>query len=394
MFQLNTQIKISCLFSLFLACFSGLIGINLCYADNTGVTNQQVVIGQSCGLTGPAKEMGVKLSAGMDAYFAKVNAAGGINGRQIKLITKDDGYEPNRAYSNTLALIDQDKVFLLIGETGTPTSKAVLPLVEKYKIPFLTPYSGARLLRQLDSNLVINLRGSYHREIEKIAVYLTGKEHLNLKRVACFYQNDSYGLDGLNGVKAVLKERGMKMVAAGSYERNTMDVDNALAAIYKAKPEAVIMIGTAKPSAKFIKLSKEKGLKNVVFANVSFVGEGALRNELGSEGDGVIVSEIVPYPWDNSMPVVKEYADAMKKYAPQENLGFTSLEGFLDAKLFCQILSSLKEVTRENFMAAVKKQKHFDLGGVEYEYGKGDNEGINYVLLTVLKNGKSEPLLP
>jgi len=350
----------------FCLCWIFMMGLVSAAFCQDGVKSDEILIGQSCALSGPAQALGRGVKAGMDAYFAKINAEGGINGKKIRLISKDDGYEPIQAIRNTRELLDQDKVFLLIGEVGTPTSEAVLPLVEKAKVPFFGPFTGAEFLRNPFKKYVINVRASYYQEMEKLAEYLVDKK--GLKKIACFYQNDAYGLTGLNGIRLALEKRSLQLAAAGSYERNTLAVKSSLLAIRKANPDAIVMTGTYQPCAEFIKTARKIGMKDTIFCNISFVGTDALLKEVGDAGEGCIISQVVSFPWDDSIALVKEYHDALKNYAPDSAPGFVSMEGYMIAKLFCMILSGLKDISRENFIKEIETVKTFDLGGIVAQF--------------------------
>jgi len=367
-----------------------LLGMAANLMAENGITTDQILLGQSCALSGPAAALGTGMNAGLNAYFAKVNADGGINGRHIKLISKDDGYEPQKAIANTHALLEQNKVFLLIGEVGTPTSKAVFPIVEKAKVPFFGPFTGAEFLRHPFQKLVVNVRGSYFQEMEALISYLVDKK--KFAKIACFYQNDGYGQAGLKGVELALKKRSMKLIATGTYERNTVAVKSGLLQIRKARPEAVIMVGAYKPCAEFIKLAKKVGMKDTIYCNISFVGTNALKKELGTAGEGCIISQVVPYPWDKNISLIKEYADAMKKFQPSAGINFVSLEGYMVGKLFCQAAKSIKgELTRTNLLKAIDEVADFDLGGITLHYGPQDHQGMDQVFLTVISGGQIEP---
>ncbi len=356
-----------------------------------GITKNEIILGQSCALSGPAQALGIGMKAGLDAYFSKINEAGGVRGRTIKLISLDDGYEPYRAITNTRRLIEKDKVFMLIGEVGTPTSKAVVPMAEKAEVPFFGPFTGAEFLRNPFRKYVINIRGSYYQEMEALAHYVI--DHLGKTKIACFYQNDDYGQAGLNGLTIALAKRSIELVSQGAYERNTVAIKSGLLMIKKSSPEVVIMVGAYKPCAEFIKLAKKVSMKDVLFCNISFVGTEALRKELDSAGEGSIVSQVVTFPWDTTVPLVKEYISAMKKYQPNEKIGFVSLEGYMAAKLFSMAIKSITgKITRENFISAIQSQSIFDLGGVKLIFGKDDHQGMDEVFLTVIKEGKIVPL--
>lgn len=340
-----------------------------------------IVLGQSCALTGPAKDLGLELRGGLLAAFSKVNEEGGVNGREILLLSKDDGYEPDRAIRNTLELINDNHVFMLIGEVGTPTSKAVIPLIEKYGIPFFAPFTGADLLRNPFRKYVINVRGSYYQEMERLVSYLI--DHKGLRRIACFYQNDSYGYAGLNGIKRALHRRGMELVSTASYERNTVAVIGGLDEIHAAEPEAVVLVGTYAACAEFIKLSKNKYGRDLIYGSISFVGTESLKETLGGYGQGVIVSQVVPLPTDRQVPLVREYERAMRKYQHDVPLSFTSLEGYIAGKLFARIAREVPQpLTREKFIETMHRVGHFDLGGVVLTFSADDHQGSDAIYLT------------
>lgn len=351
-----------------------------------GVTDNEIVVGQAAALNGPAKALGQGMQAGMHAYFAHVNEQGGINGRKIRLISNDDGYEPSRCIEETRKLIDEGS-FALIGYVGTPTSKAAVPIIEEEKVPFIGPFTGAEFLRNPVKHFVINIRGSYYDETAGLVNYLMDK--LGVKTIACFYQNDSYGQAGLAGVKLALEKRGQSLVAEGTYERNTLAVKGGLARIKGEDPDAIIMIGAYAPCAEFIKLAKQIGMKDVKFCNISFVGSAALKDALGNEGEGVLVSQVVPFPWDKSLPLVSEYQELLAKYSPQQPIGFVSLEGFMVAKMFTQALKSCgADVTREGLISAIESTGTFDLGGIKLTFGKNDHQGMDKINLTIIQGGE------
>ncbi|MBF0196096.1 MAG: ABC transporter substrate-binding protein [Planctomycetes bacterium] len=358
-------------------------------AEN-GVCGDEILIGQSCALSGPAQALGQGMKVGLNACFSEINDAGGIKGKKIKLISMDDGYEPDKAIANTRKLIETDKVFLLIGEVGTPTSKAVVPLSEEAGVPFIGPFTGAGFLRD-PAKKILNVRGSYDQEMERLAQYLVDEKKLS--KVACFYQNDGYGKVGLSGITKALKSRNLELVATGTYERNTTAVKGGLLKIRKAKPDAVVMVGAYKPCSAFIKVAKKAGLKKTIFCNISFVGTKALHADLGSAGEGCIISQVVNYPWDDSLALHKDYHGALKKYAPDQEVGFVSLEGYMVGKLFTMVASQVEgDLTRKSFMATAEKVGVFDLGGVKLEYSSSDHQGMDEIFLTVIKDGKIVPL--
>jgi len=342
-----------------------------------------ILLGQSCALSGPAKNLGLKMRTGLQAAIAEINDNGGIKGRTLQLLSKDDGYEPDKAIKNTLELIKKDQVFLLIGEVGTPTSKAVLPLITKYKIPFFAPLTGAELLRTPAHPYVINIRRSYYQEMEALVSHLT--DTLNMQRISCFYQNDSYGFAGLEGVKRALNKRAMKLTSMGSYERNTIAVMGGIQDIYKTDPEAVILVGTYAACSEFIKLSKARHPGKRIFGNISFVGTKSLKDALGHYGEDVIVSQVVPFPWDDTLPLVIQYRQAMAKYQGNAHVGFISLEGYIAGKLFAAIADAVPgKLSREKFIRTMHKVDSFDLGGLVLRFNTAVDPGMDTIELSII----------
>ena len=348
-----------------------------------GVTDTEIFLGQSAALDGPAKALGLGMKAGMEAYFGYINDQGGVNGRKITLRSYDDGYEPQQCIKHTEMLINTD-VFALIGYVGTPTSKAVVPIIEAREIPYIGPFTGAEFLRNPVKHHVINIRGSYFDETEGLVRHLV--DDLGIKKIACFYQNDSYGKAGLTGVILALKRRDMKLAAEGTYERNQVNVQGAALKIKMADPGAVIMIGAYTPCTAFIKSAKQIGMGDAKFCNISFVGSAALKNALGSDGEGVIISQVVPFPWDKSIPLVAEYHTLLEKYSPRQEPGFVSLEGFMVAKFFVQALEACgKDLTREGLISAIETKGKFDLDGITLTFGPDDHQGMDDILFTKIE---------
>jgi len=371
----------------------GVIGVFLwgnLYAEN-GVTQEEILLGQSCALSGPAADLGTEMRTGLDAHFSKVNEAGGINGRKIRLLSKDDGYEPEKAIKNTRELIEQENVFLLIGEVGTSTSQSVIPIIEEAGVPFLGPLTGAEFLRRPFKKHVFNVRGSHDQETERLAQYLVDKR--GLKRIACFYQDDSYGQEGLRGIETALNKRGLRLVAKGTYKRNTVAVKSGLLSIRKKNADAVVMAGAYKPCAEFIKLAKKIGMKDTLYCNMSCVGTCSLCKELGAHGEGCIISQVVNFPYDESCLLVSEYNDALKKYHPTGTPSFVSLEGYMVAKLFCLAAEAVEgDLTRESFIRAIENPGLFDLGGIVLDFSPNDHQGMDRVFLTIIRDGEVRPL--
>jgi branched-chain amino acid transport system substrate-binding protein len=348
-----------------------------------GVTSESIVFGQATVLEGPASALGQGMRAGIRAAFEEANKKGGVHGRKLDLVSVDDGYEPDKSIAATKKLIEQDKVFALIGAVGTPTAAAAQPLATAAKVPFIGAFTGAMFLRNTKLENVINIRASYDAETEAWVKHLT--EDLKIKKIAIFYQDDAFGRAGLSGFKKAMDKRGMEIAAEGTFERNTVAVKSALLTLKRAEPEAVVMVGPYKPCAEFIKLARKIEF-NPVFVNISFVGAGSLAKELGPDGNGVVVSQVVPFPWDVSIKAVADYHAAMKAVDPQAEPGFVSLEGYLVGRLAIAALDKAgKDVTRDSLLRTIKDTGRFDIGGVEMTYGPNDNEGLDKVFMTVIQ---------
>lgn len=347
-----------------------------------GAAGDTITFGQSCALEGPAKELGRGMRLGITVAFEEANAAGGVGGRRLQLVSYDDGYEPEKAIANTRRLIGEDGVFALIGEVGTPTSKAAVPVAMEADVPFIAPFTGAQFLREPFERRIVNVRASYFQETETLVDRFT--RDLGYDRIAVFYQDDSYGRAGLEGVRRALAKRGLQIVSEGTYQRNTTNVKRGLLDIRRGEPQAVIMIGAYAPCAEFIRTAKKVRL-GARYANVSFVGTDALAGELGADGEGVIVSQVVPFPQDRSVPVVAAYHDALARFGGGAKPGFVSLEGYMAGRLVVEALGRVSgEPTREALLDAIYRGGAFDLGGVRLEYGPGDSQGMDEVFLTEL----------
>jgi branched-chain amino acid transport system substrate-binding protein len=359
----------------------------LAAAADPGVTATTILLGQSAAFSGPASELGTEMRAGAMAYFQAVNAAGGVNGRKIELRSLDDGYEGDRAAANTKKLIDEG-VFLLFGYVGTPTSNASKPIFTAAKVPFVGPFTGAESLRNPLNRYIFNIRASYYDETDKLVGQLVGQ---TLERIAVFYQNDDYGKAGLTGVERAMTKRNMKIIATGTVERNTTEVAAAVKSICKVEPQGVVMISAYKSCAAFIKEARAAGC-NPQFLNVSFVGSKALAHEAGPAGRGVGISQVVPFPWNLSARVVKDYQQLLEASTGKQNYSFTSLEGFIAAKVLVEGLRRTgQDLTREKFINAMEQIRDYDVGGFTVSFSPTDHSGSKFVELTVI--GKDERFL-
>lgn len=364
------------------ALFAGLF-MGSGHAADPGVTDKEILVGQFAAQTGPAAELGKRLQVGMLAHFKAVNAGGGINGRTIRLVSRDDGYEPEKAAAAVKALIEEDKVFALVGSVGTPTTLAAVPAINAAGIPLIGPFTGAQALREPFNRNLFHVRASYFDETERIVQHLST---LGIKKIAVFYQNDSYGKAGLEGVTRALTKRNLKPTAAVTVERNSVDVAAAWAELAKAPPEAVVQISAYKSCAALIKLARSKAYGGQFF-NVSFVGSTALSAELGDAGAGVTISQVVPFPFTPSSAIVREYQQRMTE-AGHKDFDFSSMEGFLAAKVFVEgVRRAGKTLTRDSLVTGLESMRELNLGGFIVNYSPKNHEASRYTDLTMIGRG-------
>lgn len=359
----------------------------------TGVTETKIIFGQTAVTGGPAQKLGKGMEAGLRAAFREANDAGGIAGRKLELVTLDDGYEPDRAVHNVRMLIESDKVFAVAGGVGTPTSLAVEPILTAQKIPYIAPFSGAEFLRHPHKKYVLNVRASYYEEAEKIAELLVDIK--GFKKVAVLYQDDSFGRTALEGLHQAFKSREITLVAEAAYKRNTTAVKRAVLEIKAAEPEAVVMIGTYQPLASFIRLCRELGMK-AEFVSLSFVSSEALAADLGAEGEGVIITQVVPYPFSATTKIAGAYRTALKRSDPDAEYGYVSFEGYIAGRFIVETLKLLgRDVTREKFLQVIIDNPRMSLDDLALEFGQGDNQALHHIYTTVIDNkGKIQPYEP
>jgi branched-chain amino acid transport system substrate-binding protein len=351
----------------------------------TGVTADRILLGEAAVFSGPAAQLGIQMRNGIKAYLDYVNQKGGVYGRKIDLVTEDDRYEASVAPIASRKLIEERKVFALIGYVGTPTGVAHLPIITQARVPLVGMFTGAEVLRVPFNRYVFHVRASYYDETEKIVeqVVSTGG-----RKISVFYQDDAYGEAGRKGAEIALAKRGMKIDSTGTVERNTVKVEAAVKAINASEPDAVVMVSAYTSCAEFIRQMRKAG-SGAAFYNVSFVGSKALADALGPEGSGVAISQVVPFPWGRELPVVREYQQ-LSKQAGFTDYNFSAMEGFLTAKVMVEGLKRAgKHLTREGLVSALESMQDTDLGGFYVGYSPKVHTGSKFVDLTIIgRNGK------
>ena len=348
-------------------------------------SERRIVLGQSVAFTGPAAQLGVQMNRGARVYFDASNANGGVPGQTIELRTLDDGYEPDRCKANTERFI-KDNVFALFGYVGTPTCLAALPPVLESRIPFFGPFTGAESLRDPFAKNIFHIRASYYDETALIVKQLT---QLNVKRIAVFHQNDAYGRAGLDGVVRALKPLNLAPAALGTVERNSVDVAKAVRDITASKPEAIVQIGAYKACAAFIREARKAGYGGQ-FYNVSFVGTQALADELGKDGHGIVISQVMPFPFSTITPISREYREAVAKAGGDAKLNYSSMEGYIAAKVFAEGLKRAgRNPSREQLISSLETVQNNNLGGFHVNFGTRDHVASHFVEMSMLtEDGK------
>ncbi len=360
--------------------------------------DREIVIGMSAALSGPSARLGKGMRLGIDTYLKKINDAGGVRGRRLRLVVLDDSYQADPVKANMERLIDREDALAIVGSVGTAGASVAVPIANARKVLLFGAFSGAPVLRKTPPDrYVINVRASY---AEETGVMVRGlvKKGIKPQQIAFFTQQDAYGDAGYAGAVAAIEQLGFgeaKSLAHGRYPRGTLDVEDGLLAVVQAKtrPRAVILVGSYTACAKFIKLAKQL-LPGARFLNVSFVGSEALTEALGADGGGVIVTQVVPH-YGSSLPAVVEYRAALQHHAPGVPVDFLSLEGYLVAKTFVAALQRVQgELTRESIVDAIEHAGTLDIGiGVPLHFSKSDHQGSHNVWLTEIQNGQIAPII-
>ncbi len=359
-----------------------------------GITDSEIIIGSSSALTGHAGFLGTQYIHGSQAYINEINLKGGINGRKLRLITYDDQYDPAQTVANTQKLILEDKVFILFDYVGTPTSVKIIDMVEEAKVPVMGLFTGAEELRTPFRPYIFNIRASYYQETDAAVDYFVKK--FGFKKIAVFYQDDAFGMAGLKGVELALNKYELKPVATGTYVRGTENVESALKSIMSSNPEAIVMIGTYAPLAKFVKLYKEKGY-DPYFHSVSFVAADAFALELSGKGiytsDKIIVTQVVPDPYEisaNHLKTVNDYRELTAKYFPDDKPNYVGLEGYVNAVVLVKVLNDTgRDMDRDRFIRTIESLNNYSAGiGIPVNYGQYDHQAFDRVYFSRLNNGR------
>lgn len=376
--------------------FAGLMCL-LCLAIASSAVAEDLIFGMSTALTGPAAELGINMRAGVESAFAEANESGGIQDRPLKLIALDDGYEPSRAAPNMHQLIDKHQVLAVVGNVGTPTAVVAAPIAVREKTLFFGAFTGAGVLRpDPPERFIINYRASYAEETSAMVDALVNQFGFAPQEIAFFTQRDAYGDSGYIGGLTALQRHGLvdeHSIVHGRYERNTIAVENAVADILLADqpPRAIILVGAYKPCAAFIKLAKDSGI-DALFLNVSFVGAEPLRRTLGHYGEGVIVTQVVPY-YRSNLRIVAEYRNALERSHKDIDASFGSLEGYLAGRVLLKALRTIEtSIDRDSIVDALIALGTFEIGlGEPLCLSSDDHQASHAVWPTVVRGGEIVP---
>ena len=340
-------------------------------------------------LTGAIAVNAAGLQAGAKAYIDMVNAAGGVNGATINLTTLDDGYKPEETVKMVKKALAENNPLAFINFTGASNIEALIKSgeLEKAGVPLIGPRAGTQSLRSPVYPYVFHTYASYWDEAERMVELFNS---MGMSRFAVLYQDDAFGKDGFEGVQNALKRRNLPLVAGISYPRGTTDVAGPGEKILAANPQVVIFSATAPATAEFIKRFREK-MPGVQFAGVSAIdGTTLVRLATPPLARGFGLAQNMPNPFKNSVALVREHRDALNKFAPTVKANFYTLGGYAVAKVAVEALKRAGPApTRAKYIAALEGIRDFDIGGVQFTYGKGLRLGTNYVDLLII-DGKGD----
>lgn len=355
-------------------------GVSLPIWAEPGLSNDQVLLGQSIALSGPLGDLGQEVLKGNQAALAQINAKGGIHGRKIELLTQDDAYDVKKSVENVTAMLADDRVFALFNTFGTPNNEALIPLARKAEVPLVAPYTGAPSIRQKQLAGVYNVRASYADEAEKLVEHLYT---LGIRRIAVAYQNNTFGKEVLAAAVESLKKRQLAPVLSASVENDASDAAAAADKLAAAAPEALLLGLAGRPTIETIKAVNRKRRGLPMYA-LSVLATPANLKALGADGTGVTITQVVPFPTSTSLPLVRDYQAAMKAIGVEE-FSHLSLEGYVNARVLAEGLRRAgRTLTRASFEAALDGMRRVDLGGMEISFGQGAQSGSRLVELTMV----------
>ena len=349
-----------------------------------GVTADTVLVGQTGVFSGPIAEPALQYRVGMQLYFDEVNARGGVHGRKIKLQSYDDQFNPKIAAENTKKLIEEDKVFAMVGYIGTGAIVASLPQISESRVPIIGALSGEEGLRDPKVKMIFHTRGSYGAETDKMVEQLNST---GVKNIAVVYQDDAFGKAGLKAAQAAFARRNLKPTIEAPIDMNKLDnLDALVASIAKTQPGGIIMVTAGKASTAFIRAYLKSGPRPWFFG-VSVLSAKALFAALGEDARGIVIAQVVPSPTSGRFAISREFMAAAQK-AKSSDTTYNSLEGYISAKVFVEALRRAgRDLTRERLVAALESLNNYDLGGFVIDYSGGRRIGSTFVDLSIISKG-------
>ncbi|EJE53562.1 ABC-type branched-chain amino acid transport system, periplasmic component [Acidovorax sp. CF316] len=353
--------------------------------DSAGGADGEIVIGQSCQLSGPLAALTTEVRQGASLYFDHVNASGGVRGRKIRVVAIDDAYDPKKAAENTKKLIDEDKVLALFQYAGTPPALAALPIAEERGVPFIAPFTGSDGLRQPGSRYVFNIKAGYAAELDATVKQLAS---VGISRIAAVYLNNPFGTGGLASVEKSVQVHKVTLAVKAPLEVDGSKMADAVATVAKESPQAIIVISAGKPSVDFVDAYLNAGHRST-FYMLSVISNSQLVKALGERARGVVVSQVVPSPWNQSMPISREFQTLAKAKGITEYT-FSQMEGFISARFLVEALQRAgAKPTRAGLVQAMESMKNLNLGGYPVELSATQHSSGKFVdLLMMGRDGR------
>ncbi|WP_159098209.1 ABC transporter substrate-binding protein [Parazoarcus communis] len=351
-------------------------------------TAAEIVIGQVAPFTGTLAPTGNDVKLGIQAYFARVNAEGGVRGNTLRLVSRDDGYKVEDTLKQTTELIERDAPVALIGFVGTGNVDALLKAgtLDRAGMALVGVRSGASALRTPVPARVFHTRASYAAEVNTIVQQMG---IMGIKRVAVFHQDDPFGEDGLKAAQAALSKAGLELVATGGYEKGTANVAAAAGKIVAATPDGVIMVSNTAASAAFVKDMRERGSSAMLIA-LSVTAGPQVAEKIGNTlAHGLGVVQVVPKPQSISLAVTRQLDEDLKRLDSKSSANHTVLEGYVMAKVLVEGIRRAGEPTPSRILAALNGLGTYDAGGVTIRYAQNDHAGSDYTDISILdRNGR------
>ncbi|WP_346348632.1 ABC transporter substrate-binding protein [Cupriavidus sp. WKF15] len=346
-----------------------------------GVSKTAIRIGQSAGVSGPVAGSVKEQIEGAQVYLRAVNANGGVAGRRIELVTLDDGFDAKRTPDNVRKLLQDEKVFALFMVRGTPQNESILPIIAAEKVPLVAPLTGAITLHRPVNRYVFNVRAKYQDEVARAINHLATS---GMTRIAIVYASDGFGKDVFEGFNVALQARGVQPAASASFARPMGDITQQVAAVNKADPQAVLVIGSGSEAARVIRDMRKAG-SQAQFVTLSNNAADSFIKELGPDARGLIITQVVPGMNSSQMSLASEYRNlARQQNVDPSNAG---MEGFMSAKVLVEGLRRAgPDLTRERLVAALENLRDYDLGGILISYSPARHTGSSFVEMSIVSS--------